>query len=194
MSSSTPFLINFKSNDDFTTELSLTLSDITVTSDADEESETVTYDLTMSNNSGVCSNPGTWFYMCDGTEGTDYTFASTPSYDDGTVTFALTAGSSDSSATYQIRYQPELDVDTSYKISCTVTLDGGDDDYFLYGNTYWSSKDLTQNEDGTYTVVWTGTVSSSSPFMIQIKTDAEDGFAHAITLTVTDIVITEITE
>ena len=74
-----------------------------------------------------------------------------------------------------------------------MKVTGDADDYILAGdsNKQINSKDLTANDDGSYTVSWTGTVSDSEPFMVQIK--STNGYNYPITLVVSNVVITPVT-
>ena len=60
--------------------------------------------------------------------------------------------------------------------------------YFLFGYDYKNSKDLTANEDGSYTITWKGTIASgNNPFSVQVKTTSTDPIA--IKLIISDITI-----
>lgn len=148
-----------------------------------EQPETPTqtgYELTSSNNSGVIANPGKWYYSCDGANGTEYEFASTPKYENGTIIFAFNR-MAEGTPTYQLRYQPELAAGTAYTVTFTVELSAPGK--VVYGTDY---KAYEFAEAGTQTITWEGEVSSSAPFMIQIRSTDRSA---PITMTVSNIII-----
>ncbi len=181
---SNPYMIQIK---ECTAPITITVSEISIEAEQEEDDDdegttpTVSYELTSSNNSGVIANPGKWFYSCDGADGTEYSFASAPKYEDGTITFAFNK-QAEGSPTYQLRYQPEFDADTEYTITfkAEVTAAGK----IVYGTDY---KSYEFTEAGTQTITWTGKVSSSSPFSINIRSTDRSA---PITLTISEIVIT----
>lgn len=188
-----PFLIGLKSNDGFATPLSIAIDNITFTEvTGGEPSDDESYTLAYGNKATTVADPGTWYYFGDGQEGTDFT-VETATYAEGVVTFALSSGSSATTANYKLNYQLDLEVGTEYTLTCTVKVTGDADDYILAGdsNKQINSKDLTANDDGSYTVSWTGTVSDSEPFMVQIK--STNGYNYPITLVVSNVVITPVT-
>lgn len=175
--STTPYYFVVKSNDSFATPLKLTVLEFAYEG-LQAESDNF-YTLQKKTNSETCANPGVWAY----TAPTGVLFSEDPTYNDGVITFALDANTP--SGDYQLRYQPELDQGVSYTVSATVKFEGNV--FFLYGNDYKNAKDLTPNEDGSYTISWTGTVSTT-PFYFVVKTN--DNFATPLKIIVSDFVIT----
>ena len=179
---SAPFMIQVK---ECTAPITITVSDITieeVKEDTEPEEPSVEngYFLTSSNNAGVVADPGKWFYMCDGADGTDYAFASAPKIDNGVITFAfssMTAG-----ASYQLRYQPDFAVDTEYNLSFKVTVDGACK--VLYSNDY---KVYVFDAAGSQIITYTDKVDASAPFMIQVKE-----CTAPITISISDISFEEV--
>lgn len=179
-----PFMVQIKSNDGYATPVTLVVKDFGITTSEDTPSDE-TYSLLKKTNAEVCAAPGIWAYTAE----QGCTFISDPSYQNGVITFALATlpANDNGSYTYQLRYQPDLAEGTEFTVTFKVVLTSEDETaYFLYGNNYKNSKDLTANEDGSYTVSWTGTVTSA-PFMIQIKSSNYD---KPVTLVVSDFVVT----
>ena len=176
VSSSAPFSINVRSTDR-SAPITVTVSDIKI----DGEYLPVIHNLTSSNNSGVVANPGQWFYSADGANGNEYEFASTPVYKDGVITFAFNR-MAEGSPTYQLRYQPNLPVDTQYTITFTVEVSAAGK--VIYGTDY---KTYEFTEAGTHTITWTGKVGNS-PFLIGIRSTDRSA---PITVTVSDVEIVE---
>lgn len=181
VSSSYPFSIGITPVD-YESPIAVSVSNLAIAeADAPElPSVETTYALEMKTNSEVVAAPGVWAYTSSGGD-----FASEPAYDNGVITLDMATMVAD--GTYQLRYQPDFAANTEYTVTCKVVLTGNG--YFLYGNDYKNSKDLTANADGSYSVVWTGTVTSA-PFMVQIKSN--DGYATPISLTVSEVVITPV--
>ena len=146
----------------------------------DPEQPKVSYELTSSNNSGVVANPGKWFYSFDGADGNEYDIVAAPKYDDGTIVVEFLR-QAEGTPTYQLRYQPELEVGASYSITFTVELSAAGK--VVYGNDY---KAYEFAEAGTQTLTWTGAVGTS-PFMIQVRSTDRSA---PITITVSNITIT----
>lgn len=163
-----------------------TFSDVKIFKEGTGSTEPVTpeedkYTLTVSNNAGVVADPGKWYYICDGEAGTDYELVGVPEYDNGTIVFAFNK-MAEGTPTYQLRYQPDMAVGTTYTITFTVEVSAAGK--VIYGNDY---KAFEFEEAGTQTLTWTGEVSASAPFMIQIRSTDR---SQPITLTVTDIAFT----
>ncbi|MBO7196941.1 MAG: Ig-like domain-containing protein [Clostridia bacterium] len=144
------------------------------------EQPKVSYELTSSNNSGVVANPGKWFYSFDGADGNEYDIVAAPKYEDGTIVVEFLR-QAEGTPTYQLRYQPELEVGASYSITFTVELSAAGK--VVYGNDY---KAYEFAEAGTQTLTWTGAVGTS-PFMIQVRSTDRSA---PITITVSNITIT----
>ncbi len=175
------------SNDTVTSSGSITIYGVEFSGEVqpeptpDPEQPKVSYELTSSNNSGVVANPGKWFYSFDGADGNEYDIVSAPKYEDGTIVVEFTR-QAEGTPTYQLRYQPEFEVGTSYSISFTVEVSAAGK--VVYGNDY---KAYEFAEAGTQTLTWTGAVSASAPFMIQVRSTNRSA---PITITVSNIVIT----
>lgn len=183
--SNAPFMVQIKSNDGYATPVTLVVKDFTISASGNTPADE-TYALLKKTNSEVCAAPGIWAYTAE----QGCSFVSEPAYDNGTITFALATMpvNANGSYTYQLRYQPDLAEGTSYTVTFKVVLTSEDETaYFLYGNNYKNSKDLTANEDGSYNVSWTGTVSATAPFMIQIKSGSYD---KPISLVVSNVIVT----
>ena len=171
-----PFKFIFRSNDSFATALKIVVHEFSY--EVENYDETA-YLLSKKTNSEICANPGVWGYTAP--TGAKFDIAAKFSKDG--LVWGLSA--ENVSGDYQLRYQPNLAVDASYKVTAKVLFEGNG--YFLYGNDYKSSKNLTPNEDGSYSISWTGKVSST-PFYFVMKSN--DTFATALKITVTNIVIT----
>ena len=174
--SNTPFYFIIKSNDSFATPLKLTVHEFSYEAKVNDGTS---YTLAKKTNSEVCANPGVWAY----TAPTGALFSEEGKYENGVITWGLAANTPNGD--YQLRYQPNLEQETSYTVTATVTFEGNG--YFLYGNDYKSSKNLTPNEDGSYSIAWTGTVSTT-PFYFVMKTN--DSFASTLKIVVRDFTVT----
>lgn len=186
-----PFSIGVKPVD-WASPIAVTVSDLVVEeTEAPAPPETaVDYALAKKNKGETIAAPGVWAYMADGNEGENYSFVSAPAaYTDGTVVLDMaTMDTANDKPTYQLRYQPDLAVGTEYTATFKVTFVGNG--YFLYGNDGKNSKDLPETakiDENTWNVSWTGTVSASDPFFVQIK--SEDGYATPVKLVVGDFAV-----
>ena len=215
---SAPFSIRIDSCDalENNEETTLTISDIIITegdnapagSNDPHRSELADldeYTIQMASNAEIVLDRGAWYYSCDGTPGTDYTFAETPKYDNGTVTFAFTnMNNIATKPNHQLRYQPEFAVGTAYTATFTIKLESSDAAalatlYFMYGSdgnivTMDNAAEfgsVTDNGDGTYTVTYTAEVGEAIPFWVQVATNSDT--AVAAKLTVSDIAFVEST-
>ena len=215
---SAPFSIRIDSCDalENNEETTLTISDITITegdnapagSNDPHRSELADldeYTIQMASNAEIVLDRGAWYYSCDGTPGTDYTFAETPKYDNGTVTFAFTnMNNIATKPNHQLRYQPDYAVGTAYTATFTIKLENADEAtlatlYFMYGSgennvTMDNAAEfgsVVDNGDGTYTVTYTAEVDDAIPFWVQVATSSET--AVAAKLTVSDIAFVEST-
>ena len=152
------------------------------TPDPEQPEESVSYELTTSNNSGVIANPGKWFYSFDGSDGNEYDIVAVPKYENGTIVVEFIR-MAEGSPTYQLRYQPELEVGANYSITFTVEVSAAGK--VVYGNDY-KAHEFT--EAGSKTLTWTGAVDGTNkPFIIQIRSTDRSA---PITMTVSNITIT----
>ena len=91
---------------------------------------------------------------------------------------------------YQFRYQPNFSEGTIYTVEFTVTVDAACK--VMYGcggqNDAQITKDFEANE--TITLIWTGTVSGTNPFSINLRANIRSA---PITMTVSNITMTETT-
>ena len=140
----------------------------------------VNYDLASGNQETVIADPGKWYYSCSKT----YEFASNPAYYDGVITMSfnyMTAASEN--PVYQVRYQPVLpDGVTEYTITFTIELTAE-------AKVYWGADSNVYKtlEAGIYTYEWTGTLSESKSFCINVRaTNHED----PITMKVSNVAVT----
>ena len=182
-------------------ETTLTISDITITegdnapagSNDPHRSELADldeYTIQMASNAEIVLDRGAWYYSCDGTPGTDYTFAETPKYDNGTVTFAFTnMNNIATKPNHQLRYQPDYSVGTWYKFTAKVTLSAAGS--IAYGSEYDGVKNYPTAEFAageTKTIEYIEKVNDEKPFNITVV-PADP--TQPITCTVTDIQVTE---
>lgn len=178
--SAVPFSLGIKPAD-YDAPITLKVSAITVS-----EVTGVSYDLEWGNKSTTIANPDKWYYMCDGTVGTDYSFVDgqVPNYDDNVVTLPLNKMTS--GKTYQLRYQPKLDANVKYTATMNVTVSTpGKIIYGIDGAT----TTLEMTASTSTSITYSGTVSSSNPFFIQVKpTD----YSLPCTMVVDSIVFTAI--
>lgn len=173
--------------------------------EVEETEKPAGYNLAMKSNAEVIATPGVWAYTASGTSN----LASNPAYNaDGSVTMSvatLNKSTAEVPVTFQLRYQPEFAVGTAYTATFTVRLDSSDSTaletlYFMYGSnsnnvTMENAAEfgsVTENEDGTYTVVYNSEVGETIPFWVQIATTSETAVSG--TLTVSDITFAERTE
>ena len=180
VSATDPFYLSLKPAE-YTNGISLTITNISFTEHVDTPSTTTTYSLTSAKNSEVIADPGVWHYFCDGTKDTNYSFSSAPTYDNGTITFALATMTANK--TYQLRYQPAFEVGKNYTATMRVKISAAG--HVNYGK---ESKRFDLNANTETALTYTGTVDGSSPFMLQLK---PDDYTQPFTLTVTDITFTE---
>ena len=200
---SAPFSIRIDSCDalENNEETTLTISDITITegdnapagSNDPHRSELADldeYTIQMASNAEIVLDRGAWYYSCDGTPGTDYTFAETPKYDNGTVTFAFTnMNNIATKPNHQLRYQPDYAVGTWYKFTAKVTLSAAGS--IAYGSEYDGVKNYPTAEFAageTKTIEYIEKVNDEKPFNITVV-PADP--TQPITCTVTDIQVTE---
>ncbi len=154
------------------------------------EPPTGAYDLTFATKQQTVDHPGTWFFMADGTDGTDYEFASTPHYsEDGVITYAFTRTSAtdgEKPSAYQLRYQPVFEAGTAYVATFTVNVSANA--WLIIGRdgATRNVQDLVAGEDKV--VSYEGVVDAGSPFFIQLKGFDKD---MPITLTVSAISFVE---
>lgn len=182
-------------------ETSLTISDITVEegdkapagSNDPHRSELADldeYTIQMASNAEIVLDRGAWYYSCDGVPGTDYTFAETPKFDNGTVTFAF-ANMNNIATTpnHQLRYQPDYAVGTWYKFTAEVTLSAAGS--VTYGSEYDGIKNYPTEEFAageTKTIEYVEKVNDEKPFNITVV-PADP--TQPITCTVKNIQVTE---
>jgi hypothetical protein len=148
----------------------------------------VSYEITYaSKKSEVLNNPGTWYYYCVGTSGTDYELAAAPTYNDGTITFAFNKmAAMSTNPNYQVRYQPVLSEGvTSYTVTFTVEFSAPGKVH--YGINNKNSK--TFNEAGTMTLTCECTVDGTNSFAINVRATNNE---EPITMTISNITFTEI--
>lgn len=185
VSATAPFMIQPNTMSEETpVAVKITVSGVTFTEKQTETTDpTDGYNLPNRNNADTKANPGVWAYWADnGSE-----LASTPVYENGVITFALSTITSGSNCV--VRYQPDFADGTQYTVTAKVKIDSEDTTArFVYGYDYQSSLNLTPDAEGYYTISWTGTVSADNmAFSIGLKSNNYD---KPITLTVSDIVFT----
>ncbi len=195
---SVPFSIGIKPND-YNAPISLTISNFTIEEDTSVEPEPEEpeqpevppvvdgYDLVFGNKSTTIANPGTWYYMCEGTKGTDFTFVENqnPHYYESSNTVTLPLATMTANKAYQLRYQPNMEVGKEYDVSMKISITASAN--VLVGKD-GATKTVTPTTDAPLEVSYEGVVDASNPFFIQVKpTD----YSVPITLTVSDIVFTE---
>ena len=150
------------------------------------------YNLTMSTNASIVLDRGAWYYSCDGIPNTDFAFAETPKYDNGTVTMSFSHINNFASApTHQLRYQPDFAVGTYYKLTATITLSAAGT--INYGTEYSGVKNYPALEfeaGQTQAIEFVEMVNSERPFNIGIK-PADATQPIAITVTAISVVETE---
>jgi hypothetical protein len=123
------------------------------------------------NTATALANPGTWYYLGNGTLGTDYGFSEdgAPTYNDGTITSTLNIIPDVANSKYfYLRYQPtddEVGANGEYKITLTITVSVGTK--LRLGTTgNWKYKTLNAGE--ATTVTYTMTKSDSDTFSIRL--------------------------
>lgn len=131
------------------------------------------YLLPKRTNSETIANPGKWGY--NSPEGAKFDIA--PCYELGKIIIGLSANNV--SGDHQLRFQPNVPSGTGVVVKAKVSYEGNG--YFLYGNDYKNSKDLTPDANGIYTIDWTGT-ASSTPFYFTFRSN--DSFKTALKLVV----------
>ena len=181
--------------------LTFTISNIAIkeaeipnSSTGDEEIVT-TYNLEKKSNSDTIKVAGTWTYIADGTNGTNYQVEKA-AYEDGVVTLSFSKMTSGKN--YQLRYQPTklddgtvLNVGDQYTISMTVTVSyNSTSGEFVYGK---DSKAFKFTQAGEYTISWSGELASDKPFMVQFK-DYDATAENPYTITLSNITIVKYEE
>lgn len=163
-------------------DVNITMSDIAC-SEAAKPEIPATYGLENVTNGTVCANPGKWYCNYPGDKATCDTAGT--KYDNGVITFAFTNIVGADNNNYQLRFQPDMAVGSKYTITFKFKLSAAG--RILYSSEYKNSNDSHGGQpmaaDEELQITYTGTVSASAPFMIQIK-GVLDG---AVTLTVWDI-------
>lgn len=155
---------------------------VTVEKKADEGE---VYTLVFGDKSTTCSNPGVWYFMCDGSDGNVYSFASPPVYDNGTVTLAFNWVSTDTSKHFQLRTQPDFEVGTEYTVKFTAKLSAeGRVAYGLSNNN--TTVAFASNESKQITCK--STVTAGEPLIIEVLPTVRNA---PITLTVSDVVFSK---
>lgn len=142
--------------------------------------------------SNIIATPGVWGYYFEGRAESDF---DDPVYSHGTITWNVRSYMRDDSKQINdsmiLRYQPDMEVGAKYKMQFTVTFEGTGKDnvYIKFGNEWYNSDNspyVTKNDDGSFTVNYSGTVSATQPFLIQVT--ARNGAGDvAFTMTVSDI-------
>lgn len=178
-------------------DVTITLSDISVVEAQEPAPDPVpdTYTVTEGLNSAVKATPLKWFYYVgDGKK--DTYFDPAPSFDNGVLTMSCTAMGN---YAYQLRYQPCLStanktytVTFKMKVETEATLDlwGAESKIFSTNGTNMTH---TDGENGFVNVTCTFTyAANANPFYIQFM--PSEKIEQAITVTVSDIVFTEVTE
>lgn len=139
------------------------------------------YDLTWASSADTVASPNQWFYMVD-SEGNGENEVVSATYNNGVVTLELSSTTADK--TYQLRYQPwlELGYDTPYTATLTVNV-SADVDIMLgrNGNTK-NITDIVAGED--YQVEYQGSLSADAPFFVQLKNYTP---GQPVTLVVKDV-------
>lgn len=164
--------------------IKIIVSNIVFTPESSVPVDNLVYNLDKKTNGETVASPGTWYYMADGTAGTDYEFSVAPNYNKGTLTMGFNRHASGTPA-YQLRYQPNFAAGTTYTVTFDVLVSAAGKVIYSPANL---AKDFTAGE--TASISWTGAVSATAPFFIQIR--ATDSTAP-IMITITNIVFTPAT-
>lgn len=142
------------------------------------------YELVFGGKADTCNNPGTWYFMCDGYNSGGCEFASTPKYDNGTVTLAFNSVSGDTSKHFQLRIQPEFAIGTEYTVKFTVKLSAAGQVVYGLSNKNTNEK-FAANESKQITAQCT--VTSGEPFIIEVLPAVRSA---PVTMTVSDVEFT----
>ena len=147
--------------------------------------------------STILEYPGRWGYSWQGRSEAKF---DQPQYSKGVITWSVQNYQRDDSQGINdnmiFRYQPDLPVGTKYRMQFTVKFDGVDRDdvYIKFGNEWYSSlanPGVSWNDDGSFTVDYTGTVGADYTFLIQV-TAANGAGEIAFDMTVSDIKLSAI--
>lgn len=161
-----PFSIGVKPKD-FNAPMELKIHDIVVSEVTEEEPPVEAgYDLAWGNKATTISNSGTWYYMCDGTEGKDFSFVDgkKPHFNENTVTLPLKTMTE--GKTYQLRYQPTMNVNEEYTLDFDVNVTA--DASIIVGKD-GLTKTIALKADTKTHVTYDGKVDAANPFFIQVK-------------------------